>query len=288
MAEHFHKTARKHGLNFNLISYDLSQYAHIVGLAKIIAGKKFSEWNLTDLDWLAAYTEANLVVPFMDEALPLLAQHKHFSPFVPAKEVIDRFYDKKLMHEWAKENDILIPDQPGYPYYIKPRRGWGSRDNHIIRSIKDWPITFSFDKYIVEHYLEFAEEISVDCYVTKDKQYFAYPRQRLLVSRGEVENSVTIRDLEVQNLALQVMVLGNITGPANIQFLKRDGNYYLIDVNTRFGGGVPLTIHAGADYVDLMFCEMLGLPFPKFNWKPNVLMIRAAREIFFENYSNPA
>uniref|UniRef100_UPI0025CFFA67 ATP-grasp domain-containing protein n=1 Tax=uncultured Clostridium sp. TaxID=59620 RepID=UPI0025CFFA67 len=42
-------------------------------------------------------------------------------------------------------------------------------------------------------------------------------------------------------------------GPLTIQFIKTySDEIYLIEINPRFGGGVPLSFECGADYADVL------------------------------------
>lgn len=58
----------------------------------------------------------------------------------------------------------------------------------------------------------------------------------------------TIEVIKHLNKAKDKKGLGAI-GPLTIQFFKdKNGNVYLLEINPRFGGGVPLSFEAGADY----------------------------------------
>ncbi len=54
-------------------------------------------------------------------------------------------------------------------------------------------------------------------------------------------------------------------GLGNVEFKydTRDGQYKIIESNTRFTGGLPLIIKSGADIAYLVYCHLAGLPVPK-------------------------
>ena len=79
------------------------------------------------------------------------------------------------------------------------------------------------------------------------------PRERLEVRAGEVSKSRTVyrRDLIEQGKNI-VEKLGAI-GPVTVQCIDNGKDVYWLEVNPRFGGGVPLAIQAGVDYPVLLY-----------------------------------
>ena len=83
---------------------------------------------------------------------------------------------------------------------------------------------------------------------------YIVPRVRLEVRSGEVVKSRTVK----QGLVIrETMVLlealkreGSVAGPLTVQCFLSDneGEISFIEINPRFGGGVPLSFAAGADY----------------------------------------
>ena len=64
--------------------------------------------------------------------------------------------------------------------------------------------------------------------------------------------------------------------------LTPDGHIRVIEVNPRFGGGVPLAIHAGADFPRWLLAEWLGRR-PRIrlaHFKEGVMMLRYHQAFF--------
>ncbi len=49
-------------------------------------------------------------------------------------------------------------------------------------------------------------------------------------------------------------------GPVNVQCRIVDGRPVVFEINPRFSGGIPLTIHAGADFPRMLVELALGMP----------------------------
>lgn len=76
-----------------------------------------------------------------------------------------------------------------------------------------------------------------------------------------------------------------LKGPLTLQFIREEssGIDYLMEINTRLGGGVICTIEAGFDIPLMMLNEVCGYSnVPVFSGKP-VLMKRFFSEAFYAN-----
>jgi carbamoyl-phosphate synthase large subunit len=72
-------------------------------------------------------------------------------------------------------------------------------------------------------------------------------KQKLSMRAGETDKSVTILNDPLQKIGLRI---GNSLGHvANLDcdILEQDGNYYVLELNPRFGGGYPFSHMAGAN-----------------------------------------
>ena len=82
---------------------------------------------------------------------------------------------------------------------------------------------------------------------------YIVPRERLEVRDGEVNKSKVVLDESIIALSRKVMEAlqkeGAVRGPFTLQCFKQaDGSLKMLEINPRFGGGVPLSFASGADY----------------------------------------
>ena len=108
-------------------------------------------------------------------------------------------------------------------------------------------------------------------------------RWRLATKAGISVLGTTFDDDAVaQVTALVLKALGHV-GPANVQgFVAPDGEVVIIEVNPRFSGGLPLSLHAGADFVGEYLRLIMGrAPRPeRLVARPGVTMLRHFDEIY--------
>jgi carbamoylphosphate synthase large subunit len=81
---------------------------------------------------------------------------------------------------------------------------------------------------------------------------------------------------------MRILAAGGFEGPITFQAIERDGRCWFIEGNLRFGGGVIVSIEAGADFAWLLVREALGRSVEPVSWREGVLMTRAYREVFHE------
>ncbi len=142
-----------------------------------------------------------------------------------------------------------------YPFIIKPVNGMGSEGIFFARNRKELAFFYEYaGKALVQKCVE-GREYTVDvlCDFFGEPVYIV-PRVRLEVLSGEVSKSrVDLRGLVIEETKRLLEALnkeGGVCGPMTIQcFLSEDGrDISFIEINPRFGGGVPLSFAAGGDY----------------------------------------
>ena len=131
---------------------------------------------------------------------------------------------------------------------------------------------------MVQEFIE-GQEYTVDVLVDFDGRVrCVVPRLRMEVRTGEVSKAQTVRCPEVIEQSKRLVeTLGAGPGIITIQcFLTTDGNIKFIEINPRFGGGVPLSIRAGADFPRWILQLWLG-DSPRIRqdvWQDGLVMLR--------------
>jgi carbamoyl-phosphate synthase large subunit len=109
------------------------------------------------------------------------------------------------------------------------------------------------------------------------------PRWRLETKAGISTKGLTFTDPNVEIAAMHALTAVGLTGPANVQgFVTDDGRVVIIEINPRFSGGLPLSLHAGADLVGEYLRAILGEPVrpERLVAQPGVVMRRYFEEVF--------
>ncbi|HUU59067.1 MAG TPA: ATP-grasp domain-containing protein, partial [Phycisphaerae bacterium] len=239
------------------------------------------------------------VFPLIDTELRVLAEAAdRFAAIgtravISTPEVIRIASDKVQTKEFLVAHRFLTPrilgpeelKSPTFPLFMKPKGGSSSLGARKVTTPEQWEYyrrTCPDD--VVQEFIE-GVEYTVDVFADFDgSPLCAVPRRRHEVRAGEVSKSQTVRNRRIMEESCRlVRELGGCRGMVTIQcFLTRDDRIVFIEINPRFGGGVPLSIRAGADSPKWVLELLLGRrPSATMDaWTDQLFMLRYDEGIF--------
>ena len=233
---------------------------------------------LNQLLEIVAKNRINLVIPTVDLDLKLLALSKNrFSErgctvLVSDPDVVDVCQDKRNTFRFLKKHGFGTPNtlsprsvvstrNTKYPLFLKPWDGHASKWTILVNNRKEFLFyTKIIPRCIVQEFIA-GEEYTCDTYVDFEmKVRCVVPRRRIEVRNGEVSKGEVTKNLAMmEQVAMLVEKLGAGPGVITTQLiLSSDKNLKFIEINPRFGGGVPLAIKAGAVFPEWIFLSMMG------------------------------
>lgn len=238
----------------------------------------------------------SLVIPLTDLDLRPLSRHAATfrkigcEVMIGSSRIILNCRDKQKTHAMVEEAGLAgivtrtlaeFYANPFYPCFIKPvmgSAGIGTAVLHNPMELAAHVATFG-EIMLVQEYVP-GQEYTVDVYRTRSGEIRRIvPRQRLVVRSGEVEKAVTVKDSQLIEAAARLAAhLDGLWGAFCCQCRREPGQPpRFFEVNPRFGGGVPLSIAAGANLPLYLLQEVLGLPCddrPVDDFVDNMLMLR--------------
>lgn len=240
--------------------------------------------------------QVDLVVPTLDPDLPHWAalaprlQKQKCHILVSTPEIVHICQDKRLMYRYLKANGFDTPEtmsavaarrlkRPHFPYFLKPWDGSASKGNKIVRDREALEFFSRRIPHCIVQECVAGAEHTVDVLVDFQGQVrCVVPRRRIQTRAGEVSKGITAKHEGVIAAAKKLVEsLGAGPGIITIQcFLLPDGGIKFIEINPRFGGGVPLSIKAGADFPRWILQWWLGQA-PRIQltgWRDQLLMLR--------------
>ena len=223
-----------------------------------------------------------LLVPTVDLDLKVLAKNKmRFAALgccvlVSEPEVVDICQDKRKTYRFLVKNGFDTPvtmsargalarKRLNWPCFLKPWDGYASRGNAVVTSREE--LAFFAKRIpnpIVQEFIE-GTEYTCDVYVDFClKVRCVVPRKRIEVRAGEVSKGQVVKHPRLMNESVRLVeTLGAGPGVITLQLFLTDDEVKFIEINPRFGGGVPLSIKAGANFPKWILQEL-------FNRKTNI------------------
>ena len=249
-----------------------------------------------------------LVVPTIDTDLPLLARNRQRFERVGCRVlvsdpyVIDICHDKRRTSAFLKQNGFdgpltrsvrsaLAADRKGnlaWPCLLKPWDGHAGVDVILARDRSELLFAAKRTPNAICQELVDGCEYTCDVYVDFQKRVrCVVPRRRLEVRSGEVSKARVVKDQRIMTEVARVIeCLAAGPGVVTLQlFRTSDSQIKVIEINPRFGGGVPLSIKAGADFPRWILQELAGrrprIGFDAF--QDGLMMLRYDAEVWLED-----
>lgn len=210
----------------------------------------------------------NMIIPLTDLEIDVLNRSrvcfddKGVILAMPSKKTLEIARDKyKLFLQFEK--DCEIPTVPTFkvgtdiipndilPCIAKPYNGRSSEGLKKIYSSEELVSVINNTQYIIQHLIE-GPVYTVD-YVRNSHSgnSFSVPRQELLRTKNGAGTTVYIfEDNDLQKMVDHIGKQLDINGCVNMEFIKNNELYYLIDINPRFSAGVAFSSVAGYDMVN--------------------------------------
>ena len=248
--------------------------------------------------------KVKLLVPTVDLDLKILAQNKpKFAAMgccvlISAPNVIDICQDKRKTYRFLRKNGFDTPvtlsvrsalekKKLTWPCFLKPWDGYASRGNAVVNNRKELAFfARRIPNPICQEFIKGTEH-TCDVYVDFNmKVRSAVPRKRIEVRAGEVSKGQIVKNPEICSKAAKLVeTLGAGPGVITLQlFLTGDDKVKFIEINPRFGGGVPLSIKAGANFPKWILQELLdsktNIRFDGF--KDKLIMLRYDDEVWVQ------
>lgn len=239
----------------------------------------------------------DVVIPTVDaELLPLAVTRERFAGAgirlaLPSEDALRGTLDKLALARRCAPvvrtprteplTAAIAADSWTYPVIVKPRSGSGSRGIRAVATADELRALGSDQALIVQDFLP-GEEYSLDVLADADGRVVSVvPRVRLRVDSGVSVAGRTLHDPELDALARAVVAAVGLSLVANVQ-CRRDlhGRAALLEVNPRFPGALPLTIHSGVDMPRLCLDAVLGRPLPASVPHTECTMVRFLDERF--------
>ena len=166
------------------------------------------------------------------------------------------YMDKEKFYEDVKDGRIT------YPVFVKPARGSASISISKVYDKETVDLLFAHnDGLMIQEFLD-GQEIGADVYIDmiSGEPVSIFTKKKLKMRAGETDKSVSFKDDKLFELISKFVKEAGYTGQIDIDIFEINGEYYISEVNPRFGGGYPHAYEAGCDHIKLILNNLFGKP----------------------------
>ncbi len=222
------------------------------------------------------------VLSLIDPELSLLAGYKDkfaeigVTVIGSSYDLCERALDKIQMYTWLSEhgyncaksytdkNDFYTDLDAGkitFPVFVKPVRGSASISINKVYDQETLELLWAHNEHLMIQEFLNGQEIGVDCYIDliSHEVVSIFTKKKLLMRAGETDKAVSFKDEKLFSLIEQFVKESGWVGQVDIDIFKINDEYYISEVNPRFGGGYPHAYECGCNHMQLIKNNLKGV-----------------------------
>ncbi|HHV26588.1 MAG TPA: ATP-grasp domain-containing protein [Tissierellia bacterium] len=226
--------------------------------------------------------EITAILSLIDPELSLLAKHsKEFkdigvTAIVSPREVCELWLDKYDTSIFCHDNGFKFPKtyntfidfenalknkEIDFPVFIKPQKGSASLNINKANNMKQAKIIFeSSEDMIIQEFLN-GQELGIDVYVDmiSRKVVSIFIKEKTVMRAGETDKGRSIKSNTLFKTIEELVTKAGLIGPIDVDVFDVNGEYYISEINPRFGGGYPLAYECGVNFPKYIINNLKGI-----------------------------
>ena len=113
---------------------------------------------------------------------------------------------------------------------------------------------------MIQEYLD-GQEIGADVYIDmiSGEVVSVFTKKKIVMRVGETDKAVSFKDEKLFSLIESFVKESGWRGQIDIDIFDVNGEYYISEVNPRFGGGYPHAYECGCDHMTLIVNNLKGI-----------------------------
>lgn len=175
--------------------------------------------------------------------------------------VANGFKCAKTWNDKTKFYEELENGTAAFPVFVKPVRGSASI---AISKVDDKETVDLLFKHadaplMIQEFLN-GQEIGADCYIDmiSGEVVSIFTKKKIVMRAGETDKAVSFKDDKLYALITGFINRAGYRGQIDIDIFEINGEYYISEVNPRFGGGYPHAYECGVNHMDKILCNLEG------------------------------
>lgn len=237
-------------------------------------------WN--EIFRICTEEQIGLILSLIDPELEKLAAHKkYFEQMgilvnISEQNVVHNCFDKwnilyslkEKQYPWIKtyknyqDAKKAIEDRNlNFPLFVKPRCGSGSIGIEKVTDLKRLEEIYSENKnIIIQEYMQ-GQELGVDVYVDllSGEVISIFAKKKLKMRAGETDKSVSYKNDKLFQMISKFVKEFELLGSNDIDVFERNGEFFISEVNPRFGGGYLHAYECGVRFPEYLINNMNGI-----------------------------
>ena len=221
------------------------------------------------------------VLSLIDPELSLLAANKQkfvevgTIPIISEYETVEICFNKYRMYEFLASNDFktiksyinkeafyhdVESGNVSYPVFLKPIKGSASININKAYSKEEIELLFKkYDDLMIQEYMngkEYGADVFID--IISGEVVGIFLKEKIKMRAGETDKSVSVKNNELFALIKRFVKKAGLKGIVDIDIFEKNNEYYISEVNPRFGGGYPHAYECGVNVPKMIINNICG------------------------------
>lgn len=190
-------------------------------------------------------------------------------------QLCDLTLDKSEMYRWLKQRNYrcatswtdkeefyraLDNAEVSFPVFVKPAKGSASINISKVSTKETIEVLWKeADDLMIQEFLN-GQEIGADVYIDmlSGEIISIFTKKKLKMRAGETDKAISFKDAKLFALIQKFVTEAGYRGQIDIDIFDIDGEYYISEVNPRFGGGYPHAYESGCNHIRLILNNLKG------------------------------
>ena len=223
----------------------------------------------------------NAILTLIDPEISLISKNvEKFKeigviPIVSDYEKVEMCFDKYKMYEFLEKNGFntaksyidkekfyqdLNDKKINFPVFIKPVKGSASLNINKITCKEELEIIWNKSTDLIIQEFMNGQEYGVDAYIDMIslETVAVFTKKKIKMRAGETDKAESVKDEKLFELIVEFIQKAGFKGIIDIDVFKVDGEYYISEVNPRFGGGYPHAYECGVNVPEMIINNIDG------------------------------
>ena len=225
--------------------------------------------------------QINGVLSLIDPELSLLAENEEKFQAIgttvigSSYELCEMSLDKMQMYQWMTNHgyhcamswmnkdafyQAVEDGEAKYPVFVKPYKGSASIRISKAEDQETVELLFAHENdLMIQEYLD-GQEIGADVYIDiiSGEVVSIFTKKKIKMRAGETDKAVSFKNPALFELIEQFVQKAGYRGQIDIDLFEIDGQFFISEVNPRFGGGYPHAYEAGCDHMKMILNNLNG------------------------------
>ena len=221
----------------------------------------------------------NCLFALIDPELSLIAKNKDrfleigVTPLISDYDAVELAFDKYEMYKYLSSNGYkcaksyidknefykdLDEGKISFPVFVKPYKGSASININKVNSKEEIDTLFDiYDDLLIQEFLN-GQEIGADVYIDpiSNKVVSIFTKEKIKMRAGETDKSRSFKDEKLFNSITDLVEKIGYKYMIDIDIFRINEEYYISEINPRFGGGYPHAYESGVNFPKLIVNSM--------------------------------